>query len=206
VLDSDGNQIWETVYRVPEHVDEGEYVATFIGKTPSGKEATDQVGFRADAVAITDVTIEGYWNHWRGQIDAFGQIKTAEPHRFLGYEKVKITAKVTGSPEQVEVRFSPELEAMRYKNSLGQTYDFKDTFGYEIAFPLVMTQMDTQTYTIETILPLAKETLNWSDQRVGQPYSMTVTAVKGEVRKDYVVPDLDMTGNIYELLYVQPNY
>ena len=205
-LDSDKNQTWEVVYRVPEHVDEGEYVATFIGKTPSGKEATDQVGFKADAVAITDVTIEGYWNHWRGQVDAFGQIKSVEPHRFLGYEKVKIKATITGNPERVEVRFSPELEAMRYKNSLGQMYEFKSNFGYEIQFPLIMTQLDAQTYTIETILPLAKETLSWSNQRMGQPYAMTVTAVKGDIRKEFVISDLDMTGNIYEMLYVQPNY
>jgi hypothetical protein len=35
---------------------------------------------------------------------------------------------------------------------------------------------------------------------------MTVTAVKGDIRKDFTISDIDITGNIYDMLYVQPRY
>lgn len=205
-LDGDGQQLWQATYKVPESVDEGDYEAVFIGTTPSGKSALDRVPYRVDAVSVKSVTIEGYWNHWRGQYDLFGKLMTNEPHRFLGYEKVKIRAEVTGNPERVEVRFSPELEAMHYVNSKGQTYDFVDEFGYEIAFPLMMSKVGEGLYEVETILPLTPQTLSFENERLREPYFMTVTAVKGELRRDLTISDIDMTGNIYDMLYVQPSY
>lgn len=205
-LDGAGQQRWQATYLVPESVGEGDYEAVFIGTTPSGKSEADRVPYRVDAVSVKSVAIEGYWNHWRGQLNLFGVRMTNAPHRFLGYEKVKIRAEVTGNPERVEVRFSPELEAMRYINSKGQAYDFKDEFGYEVAFPLLMQKVGEGHYEVETILPLTPQTLNFQNERLRAPYFMTVTAVKGEVRRSHTISDIDMTGNIFDMLYVQPRY
>lgn len=204
--DTSGVQRWEVSYQVASSISEGDYQAVFIATTPSGKTATDIVTYRVDAVAITDVTIEGYWNHWRGQLDLFGNRLATHPHRFLSYEKVIISAEVTGNPDRLEVRFSPELEAMQYVNSKGQTYTFMEEFGYVIEFPLIMEKLTDKAYRIETILPLARETMNFADERIAAPYTITVTAVKGDIRKDFTISDIDITGNIYDMLYVQPKY
>ena len=61
-----------------------------------------------------EVRIEGFWNHWRGQIDAFGDRMSVQPHRFLGLEKVLVTVDVKGKADKIRIRFSPELESMLY--------------------------------------------------------------------------------------------
>jgi len=80
--------------------------------------------YKYESLRITDVTISGYWNHWRGQVDMFGERMTNEPHRFLGLERVKINVHTSGYADRVEIRFSSELEAMQFRDSKGNIYDY----------------------------------------------------------------------------------
>jgi len=155
---------------------------------------------------IADVTISGYWNHWRGQTDIFGKRMTNEPHRFLSLERVKIDITTVGDPERVTIRFSPELEAMHYTDPNGNAYDYADDFfGYDVEFP------EDSTFTApgnhiawEYYLPLAPSTKSMDDRRLRSQYRMTVTAYKGEASVTYTIDDIDITGNIYDLTYIQP--
>jgi hypothetical protein len=56
----------------------------------------------------------------------------------------------------------------------------------------------------EYTLPLAPSTVGWDDTRKTPHYYMTVTAWKGEYSDTYTVSDIDITGNIYDLTYIQP--
>jgi len=40
--------------------------------------------------------------------------------------------------------------------------------------------------------------------RLRQPYEITVTAYKGATNKSLTISDIDLTGNIHNLIYIQP--
>ncbi|MCR4435037.1 MAG: hypothetical protein QHH06_06615 [Clostridiales bacterium] len=166
--------------------------------------------YKITTLAITGVTLTGYWNHWRGQVDMFGKQLANEPHRFLSLETVKVDVQTTGGADRVVIRFSPELEAMQYTDAKGVTYDYgKDYFGYYVLFPEDSTcSLDSaikDNHAVwEYTLPLAQSSKSWDDVRLREPYSMTVTAFKGDRSATYTVNDIDITGNVYDLTYIQP--
>ena len=162
-----------------------------------------------EALKIESVSIDGYWNHWRGQKDMFGKQLTIEPHRFLSLESVKINIRTSGFADKVVIRFSPQLEAMQFTDINGNVYDYKDKTGYYVRFPQDTTinldnRIDNNNINWEYILPLAPSTKSWNDQRIRPPYSMTVTAWKGTNSVSYSINDIDITGNTYDLIYMQP--
>jgi len=164
--------------------------------------------YTIESLGITGVTIEGYWNHWRGQVNLFGKRMSVEPHRFLSLERVKINVYTTGYAEKVEIRFSPELEAMQFRDKYGNLYDYKNDFGLNyVYFPKVITldssKKDNHVYW-EYILPLANSTKSWEDERLRQPYMMEVTIWRGTNSVKYTISDIDITGNIFDLTYIQP--
>jgi len=152
-------------------------------------------------VRIISMDISGSWKHWENQ-----------PHRFMALEKITVTAVVEGLVERGLIRLSPQLEAMTYTNSFGHTYDYADDFfGYTVKFP-----RDSKLYP-ETVsggvtifsweysLPLCDETINWNGNRVGEPYKIGFRVFTNSGHHEtLIIEDIDITGNIYELLYPQP--
>jgi len=211
VPSQDGDNIrWTGSFTVPEDVPEGAYNARFRAATLNGNVETRDLGFTVRTLKITGVSIKGSWNHWRGQVDIFGQQMSVEPHRFLSLEAVKVTVETSGFAEKIVIRFSPELEAMTYTNSLGHTYDYeKDFIGYKVDFPedstiLIGEPKAVDTTSWEYVLPLAPDTKSWDNERLRQPYRMEVYAYRGESVDVYVVDDIEITGSIFDLTYIQP--
>ena len=164
---------------------------------------------KASTLKINSVSISGYWNHWRGQIDIFDKYLANEPHRFLSLEKVKVDVNVSGYADKVIVRFSPALEAMQFTDKYSNIYDYKDKVGYYVSFPSDSTTIlnsSIKDHDVQWgyILPLAPSSKSWNDVRLRQSYTMTVTAYKGTSSVSYTVNDIDITGNIYDLIYMQP--
>ena len=201
---------WSEGYTVPEDIIEGTYEAEFTARTPNGNTEVKRVNFEVSALKITGVSIQGFWNHWRGQTDIFGKRMSIEPHRFLSLERIKIDVETSGFAEKVVIRFSPELEAMSYTNELNQTYDYKeDFFGYYVEFPRDSSITTKEPKAFDSFhweynLPLAPSTKTWDDVRRREPYKMTVYAYKGDDCEIYEVADIEITGNIYDLTYIQP--
>lgn len=203
---------WRNIsgFIMPEGLEDGMYTVRITATAENGVTAQWKHDVSVQSFKITGVTIEGYWNHWRGQVDMFGKQLADEPHRFLSLEKVKVTVHTTGYADKVAVRFSPELEAMQYTDPNGYVYDYKDDFfGHYVYFP------DDSTFTLDTTvkdnsiqweysLPLAPSTKSWGDERLRSPYTMTVTAYKGGRSATWAVEDIDITGNVYNLTYIQP--
>jgi hypothetical protein len=203
---SNTGKSWEGNASISTGIPEGSYIARFTATAPNGTTQSRDVPFKLVNLGISNVSISGYWNHWRGQTDIFGKRMTNEPHRFLSLERVKIDITTIGDPERVTIRFSPELEAMQYKDPNGNSYDYADDFfGYDVVFP------EDSTFTIpgnhiswDYYLPLAPSTKGWDNSRLRPQYRMTVTAYKGSATVEYVINDIDITGNIYDLTYIQP--
>ena len=197
---------WEGNFSIPDNIPEGNYTARFTAVAPNGAGQTKDVPFRLINLGIKNVSIAGYWNHWRGQVDLLGERLSNEPHRFLSLECVKINVETLGNPERVTVRFSPELEAMSYTDPNGHIYHYgSDYFGYEVEFPAdsTFTPEGNSVYW-EYHLPLAPSTRGWDNGRLRQPYKMTVTAFKAGKTVEHVIDDIEITGNIYDLTYIQP--
>jgi hypothetical protein len=201
---------WAATCLVPYDIPDGSYIAEFRSTTPNGNSETKTVEFTVTGLRISGVTIEGYWNHWRGQVDMSGKRLSNESHRFLSLETVKVKVDTEGFADRVVVRFSPELEAMQYTDSNGNVYDYKyDYLGYYVEFPQDSTiAIDTpeaaKTVFWEYTLPLAPSTKSWEDERLKGQYKMTVYAFKGEEYVTYEIGDIDITGNVYDLTYIQP--
>ena len=158
-LAKDNTKEWMNTYTIPSNIPEGIYTASFTAITPSGKSETKDIQFRVETLKITEVTIEGYWNHWRGQVDMFDPriILTNEPHRFLSLERVKINIHTDGYADRIEIRFSPELEAMQFRDVHGNTYDYLEDFGFQyVSFPKIFildsAEKENDTYW-EYVLP-----------------------------------------------------
>ena len=199
---------WANKYSIPSDIPEGTYKAKFIATVPSGKSETKDVTFKVEALRITNVTIEGYWNHWRGQEDVFGKQLTNEPHRFLSLERVRVNVMTDGYADKIQIRFSPELEEMQYIDENGSLYDYKDDFGLDyVSFPQTF-ELDNANRLSqihwEYVLPLVRSTKSWEDERTSSTYYMEVTAWNGTTSVKYVIDDIDITGNIYDLTYIQP--
>lgn len=205
-MDAGSMKSWKNILTIPAGIPDGEYTARFRATAKNGKTQIKDVRFELTNVAITDVKIIGYWNHWRGQTDIFGKRMSAEPHRFLSLECVSIDIATSGDPDKVTIRFSPELESMVYTDPNGNTYDYSsDFFGYRVKFPEDSTIPVTSNHARwEYYLPLAPSSKDWNDNRLRPQYRMIVTAYKGEAKAEYVIDDIDITGNIYDLTYIQP--
>lgn len=205
-INASGESLWEISDLVPETLDEGTYGFLFIAKTPSEKEATDLISAKVDVLKIDEFTIEGYWNHWRGQKNIFGEIMTMNPHRFLSYEKLRIKAWVVGNPESVSVDVSEKLKAMTYRDGSGNLYRYRDEFGEDVVFPLHLQETSDGYWYGEYIVPLTGMTLDWENDRIHPPYEMILEVVKGTVMKQEKIADIEVTGNVYDLIHLQPDF
>lgn len=154
-----------------------------------------------EPIKVLNARLTGCWNHFDSQ-----------HHRFLALEKVKLEVWILGKADRAVIRLSPQLEAMSYTNSSGYTYDYaEDFFGYEVKFPENSTLVPKTEFWMFTTfewyysLPMCGETVRWDDSRVSNPYKMWITIFDKEGNSiEHIINDIDITGNIYELLYPQP--
>ncbi len=92
---------------------------------------------------------------------------------------------------------------------MGNVYSYYEQLGYVVSFPQDTTvtlnpEVINNRVSWEYILPLAPSTVDWEDVRKRAPYSMTITAWKGGHSVSYTIADIDITGNTYNLIYIQP--
>lgn len=171
---------------------DGIYTTVFTAATASGKTATDSVTEEFVFLKIKNVAASGAHNLWNKS-------------RFMGYEKIEITVELNKPADEVELRFSPELEAMNYRNSNGHNYSYREEFGYTVDFPIIMTNADSSRtiWTAKYILPIAESTIDWEGKTIKEPYKMYVKAIRNKKAAEADYP-IDITGNIHDRMYVRP--
>ncbi len=156
-------------------------------------EDYDEEDDEVDDTPDWSINVEGTWHQWE------------DDRRFMGYEKIRFSIENisdTEVVERVEIELSPELKSMSYQNADGVLYDYREEFGYTVDFPLLAHPSD-DAWTAEYILPVAPSTINWNDERLSDPYNITVT-VFYENKDETLTEELDITGNINDLLYIRP--
>jgi hypothetical protein len=174
--------------------------------------ASKTLSFTVQPFRIASFDVIGAWNHWDGRVDYRGVYLTPDPHRFLSLETVTFRAVVEGMAETVQVTLSPELMAMTYTDPYGNVYDYEDIVGDRVSFPLplAMTAYDEASssgiWEANYILPLAPSTLSWEDIRQRGKYEATLTAIQGTAVMTATIDDIEITGNIYDRISLQPVY
>ncbi len=177
---------------------------------PKGESGENRKLLPIQAFGIDSITVKGAWNHWRGQKNAFGQQMTNEPNRFLSMEKLTFAVTTRGEVSKVSIKLSPELEAMAYKDPKGKTYYYKDELGYNVEFPIFLKPQNSNIYSATYILPFADSTISWENNRKKKPYLIYVTLENKDRKRLFIYGDdpgevkIDITGNIFDLLYNQP--
>lgn len=194
----------------PNDVPEGEYNFTFTAETAAGKKKSITLRAEYSPLEFVSKKITGGINRWNTT-------------RYMGYEKVTIEAEMSKKCDEVLLEFSPELMAMKFVNSKGQTYYYRDEIGREVKFPIKMylvtndkkqhsgdgavkdaAKSEGFLYTAEYILPLANSTLDWKNTRQREAYSAIITAKMGKTEVKENIDDIDLTGNIHDLIYIKP--
>ncbi|MBF4695976.1 hypothetical protein, partial [Fusibacter ferrireducens] len=196
----------------------GTYLARFETQTASGKRAVASVPFEYQPVVVKTFEARGYWNHWRGQTTLKGEVTTVEPHRFLSHECVIFEAVIQGEIEGALLRLSPELEAMTYWDKYNNVYRYEDDFHKRVYFPIHLKRVKQTAEGVlwqsEYALPYADSTQSYENQRLKPSYKATLYVIPKGVdwHGDYTtegliqmeIDDIDITGNIYDLLYIEP--
>ena len=146
-------------------------------------------------VCITDISLNGAWNIW------------GLNERFTGLENVQFNVSVAGRARDITVIFSEELKSHVYEDGYGNTYDYAELLGSYDMCPkdiyLEGVWNNGYEFTENFILPLCPDTVNTDGNRIKDKYTIIVIAKneKKEHIKEYMI---DITGNIYDFLYVQP--
>jgi hypothetical protein len=202
---------YEVIKKSYEGLPEGTYTVKAV--VSDGTETDEDVKtFVVQPLHISVFEITGAWNHWDGRTDYRGVYLTPNAHRFLSLETVTFHASVKGLPETVTVTLSPELMAMTYTDPYGVVYDYEELVGYEVTFPLALSMVAYDEATSislwegKYLLPLAPSSISWEDVRKRSPYGAELTASQGLSSVNATIDDVEITGNIYDRISLQPVY
>ncbi|MDO4753377.1 MAG: hypothetical protein Q4A41_00075 [Bacillota bacterium] len=174
-----------------QDIPDGIYTTTFTASTLSGKHRSVDLTEEFHFLNIKDILLSGEWNNWN-------------TNRFMGYEKIRIRIILNNPADRVEIRFSPQLEAMKYVSSTGDSHYYHDELGYTVEFPMQAKNMGNfKVWEASYILPIAKSTVNRDDIRLENPYQVEISAFKGN-RTVSGYQEIDITGNIHDMIYIRP--
>jgi hypothetical protein len=154
------------------------------------------------------VGIVGDIGYFRGQTDLLGRRVALDPKRFLALETVTVTAVFSACPESVLFRPCGTLLAATYRDSRGNLY-LQDDFVRKVSkYPAEFTVVPTPGTTRVSFrfqLPLAPATVSWDDRVLSKPYDFRIQAtVAGRVWTADLT-GIAMTGDVYDILYLQPS-
>ncbi len=187
-------------------VPDGFYDVTYkaiIHSTPYQDDSKTDVIEKISLKALS-ISVKGAWTYWDGGKNIFGETLTDEPHRFMSLESIDIEAETIGEPDEIEIMMSPELMAMTYVDDNNNTYCYEDIVGEEIAFPIYMSSNDDKHWYSNYVLPLADSTRDLDNKYLRTPYWIKIVLKKGVARVEYLIDDIDITGNTMDHLYLQP--
>jgi hypothetical protein len=139
---------------------------------------------RAEAVAppfIVQADLTGFIHYFSGQTDSQGRTMPLQQHRFLGLEKIKLKIDLTRDPSRIAWTFQ------------GKTAQITGIAGQK-------------HYEANLVMPFGASTVNWNHQRLGPPLTLKIEAWDRStpaVRTELVIQDIDRTGSVYDISYVQ---
>ncbi|MHB1485695.1 MAG: hypothetical protein ACYCYI_13700 [Saccharofermentanales bacterium] len=129
-------------------------------------------------------TIKGAISLFDGKKTILGYQLPYNPKRFLCLEKLTMRIDFEGRPLPQSVVFYP----------LG---------GNPVTVPIVKIN-DAKGYAQHIyILGIMSSSIKWDNNRIRASYYCSASAYSNSVRTDYIIDGIDITGDIYDLVYLQ---
>lgn len=200
-----GQGQWSGDFEVNEHVPEGAYDFTFVARIDSKPtmEERQVVGAQRELLAVTVISLRGDWSYYARQENIFNEALSYNDHRFLSLENLNLHVETLGKPDKIEVYVPKEFLETYYRDESNEVYNNNEWVSLmPEVFEVRPTKADTFDCSFE--VPLVASSLSTEDVRLRPPYVLKVVLLKGQARLEYVLDDIEVTGNIFDHLYLQP--
>ncbi len=129
----------------------------------------------ADSVT-SELSIIGDYNYWRGQINLLGERVPKDQNRLMSYESARVTLSTASEEGPFYLEFDPRVGSEAEMMNKFQSF-----------------------YQLDWIVPILDSTILVDGQRSSEPYWIRV-----QVDGDWLETTFDITGNLYDRLYIQP--
>ncbi len=166
------------VWQIQTKAKDGMYIKAVL----NNKEEKISINFDYEKVVSADIKIIGDWNYWRGQRNIFDEKVKYNPDRFMSFENITIT--IDGLEE-----YDGEV-----------VLDLDNRLDENNEYPMVLNKLGSE-YIKELILPLVNSSLSYEDKRLNNSYYISVSYDNRTVMKRF-----DITGNVYDRIYIQPEF
>ncbi len=166
------------VWQIQTKAKDGMYIKAVL----NNKEEKISINFDYEKVVSADIKIIGDWNYWRGQRNIFDEEVKYSPDRFMSYENITIT--IDGLEE-----YDGEV-----------VLDLDNRLDVNNEYPIVLNKSGSE-YIKELTLPLVNSSLSYEDKRLNNSYSISISYDNQTITKRF-----DITGNVYDRIYIQPEF
>ncbi|MBN2795812.1 MAG: hypothetical protein JXR88_10425 [Clostridia bacterium] len=207
LMDKIDSNLWQYNFTLSPNISEASYQFDFdasVNSKPAKHEIINEVS-KVVQFKIDEIEILGEWENWKRDQDIFGEELIYNPKRFLALEYVYINLKTTGNPDKILLEVPVEFENRTYVDKDGLSYDNLKFTGDQ-TYPILFTQIDEGQWSSGLIIPLVDSTLSYDNERLNRPYEFKIIAYFGENQLTYIIPDIEVTGNVYNHLFLTPRY
>ena len=157
---------------------------------------------------ILSVGIVGDIGYFRGQRDLLGRPVDRDPMRFLGLETVTVTATLSRTPDLVVFQPVGPLLAYSFQDPFGNFYLLsrlgRKTNPLQSEFAVVPAAGQT-TVSFRYMLPLLPSTVSWDGRVLRAPYRFRVRAEQDGRVWTREETGIGITGDVFDVLYLQPS-
>lgn len=166
------------VWQTPTKAKDGMYIKAIL----NNKEEKILIKFDYEKVISASIEMKGDWNYWRGQRNIFDKMLLYNPDRFMSYENVIIT--INGLED--------------YEGEV--ILDLDNRLDIDNEYPIVLSKSGDE-YIKELALPLVRSSITYDNKRLENKYSISLSYDNQTITKHF-----DITGNIYDRIYIQPGF
>lgn len=166
------------VWRTQTRVKDGMYIKAIL----NDKEEKIPIEFDYEKVVSASIKMKGDWNYWRGQKNIFGERLKYNPYRFMSHENITIT--IDGLED-----YDGEV-----------ILDLDNRLDIDNEYPIALSKSGSG-YIKELTLPLVNSSLSYDNERLENKYSISINYDNKTTTKHF-----DITGNIYDRIYIQPGF
>ena len=196
---------WSGVLNVGESIDPGLYDFEYTAWVDAQPAFSESVTLQSEkkALNVAFISLDGDWSYYERAENIFSEPLVYDGHRFLSLERLHLNLETIGSPDQVVITLPDAFIQAIYTNSKGQTYDNRQWVDLK-SKSFALTKLSDNTFYTTFDLPIVDSTLSKMDERLRPPYQLVLRLEKNSDLFEYVIDDVEVTGNVFDHIYLQP--
>lgn len=198
---------WEYSHELDDTIKADDYNFNFkaIVTTNPIKSEAILVASSVVQMKVDSIMIKGEWENWKRDENIFGDQLIYNPKRFLSLEYVNISLEVSGDPDNIVLDLPVLFKEEFFTDDSGVVYSNKKFTGNQ-TYPINFNSDTDNKWHTGFIIPLVSSSLSYEDQRLNPAYEFKILMYKGEQFVEYVIEGIEITGNVYNHIYLTPRY